>query len=130
MTRLAGTPQAVTTNLTYETPGTGFNRLTGLTTPTATTTMAYDDPSRQITVTDPLTHQTVITYNSRGQMLTITDPLSHTTTSEYDSQGNLPPRKNLPAIARSGGKTPWEGYGTKPTHKGERRCLPTTAGNH
>ncbi|MEX2147141.1 MAG: kelch repeat-containing protein [Candidatus Rokuibacteriota bacterium] len=59
VTRLAGTLDAVTTSFVHERPGTGtFNRLTSLTTPIATTTFAYNDPSRPIT----------ITQNTQGQV--------------------------------------------------------------
>ena len=89
MTRLNGTADAVTTSFTYET-GTGtFNRLTSITTPIATTTLAYNDASRTITITDPLSHATVITQNTRGQVATIANALSHTTTFSYDGVGNL-----------------------------------------
>jgi len=68
VTRLNGTPAAVTTSFTYETPGTGaFNRLTSLTAPIATTTLAYDNTAQTITLTDPLSHATVITHTPKGQ---------------------------------------------------------------
>ena len=89
VTRLNGTGNAVTTSFTYET-GTGtFNRLTSLTTPIATTTLAYNDTSRTITITDPLSHATVITHTTRGQVATIANALGHTTTFSYDGVGNL-----------------------------------------
>jgi RHS repeat-associated protein len=89
VTRLAGTPQAVTATFAYETPGTGFNRLTSVTTPVGTSTLAYNDTARTITVTDPLTHETVIAHNTRGQVVTIKNALNHTTTLQYDTVGNL-----------------------------------------
>jgi RHS repeat-associated protein len=89
VTRLTGTPQALTTTFGYETPGTGFNRLTSVTTPVGTTTLAYNDTLRTITVTDPLTHATVVTLNTRGQVASSKSALNHTTTFGYDSQGNL-----------------------------------------
>jgi RHS repeat-associated protein len=93
VTRLAGTPQAVTTSLTWETPSpTTFNRLTSVTPPlgpSTTTTWTYDDPNRRITITDPLGHQTVITHNPVGQPVSIANALQQTTTFEYDAQGNL-----------------------------------------
>jgi RHS repeat-associated protein len=93
VTWLTGTPQALTTTFGYETPGTGFNRLTSVTTaltaPNPTTTLAYNDPARTITITDALTHQTVVTHNTRGQVLTIKNALNHTTTLGYDTLGNL-----------------------------------------
>jgi len=90
VTRLAGTAEAVATSFVHETPGTGtFNRLTSLTTPVATTTLAYNDTSRTITITDPLSHATVITHNTRGQVASIANALSHTTTFTYDAQNNL-----------------------------------------
>jgi YD repeat-containing protein len=89
VTRLNGTGNAVTTSFTYETGAGTFNRLTSLTTPIATTTLAYNDTSRTITITDPLSHATVIIHNTRGQVATIADALSHTTTFSYDGVGNL-----------------------------------------
>ena len=92
-TRLAGTPQAVTTSLTWEAPSpTTFNRLTSVTSPlgpSTTTTWTYDDANRRITVTDPLGHQTVVTHSPVGQPATVANALQQTTTFEYDAQGNL-----------------------------------------
>lgn len=90
VTRLNGTAAAVTTSFAYETPGAGaFNRLTSITTPIATTNLSYNDPSRTITITDPLSHATVITHNTRGQVATLANALGHTTTLSYDGVGNL-----------------------------------------
>jgi RHS repeat-associated protein len=90
VTRLDGTADEVTTSLTHETPGAGtFNRLTSLTTPIATTSLAYNDTARTITITDPLSHATVITHNPKGQVASIANALSHTTSFGYDSQNNL-----------------------------------------
>ncbi len=91
VTRLAGTPQAVTTSLTWEAPApTTFNRLTSVTTPVpTTTTWAYDDANRRITITDPLGHQTVVTHNPVGQPVSVANALQQTTTFEYDAQANL-----------------------------------------
>ena len=98
VTRLAGTPQAVTTTFGYEPPadppGSGpFNRLTSVTTPltapSPTTTLAYNDAARRVTVTDALSHPTMVTHNARGQVETIKNALDHTTTLGYDVQGNV-----------------------------------------
>ena len=90
VTRLNGTAQAVTTSFTYKTTGTGtFNRLTSLTTPIATTTLAYNDAARTITLTDPLSHATVITHTPTGQVATLANALSHTTTFTYDALHQL-----------------------------------------
>jgi len=89
--RLAGTPQAVTTTFTYEAPSAWtFNRLTSVTTPiNTTTTWAYDDPNRKITITDPLGHQTVLTHNTAGQPVSVANALQQTTTLGYDTTRNL-----------------------------------------
>ncbi len=90
VTRLNGTPDAVATSFTYETAGAGkFNRLTTLTTPIATTSLAYNNTARTITITDPLSHATVITHTTKGQVASIANALSHTTTFSYDTMNNL-----------------------------------------
>jgi YD repeat-containing protein len=90
VTRLNGTGNAVTTSFSYETPGAGkFSRLTSITTPIATTSLAYNDAARTITITDPLSHATVVTHTTKGQLASIANALSHTTTFSYDAQNNL-----------------------------------------
>jgi RHS repeat-associated protein len=90
VTRLAGTPDAVTTTFTYEPT---FNRLASVTDPlTHVTSVAYvdrADKSTQVTVTDPLNHETVLTTNTAGQLIAVVDPLQQTTQWQYDVQGNL-----------------------------------------
>jgi RHS repeat-associated protein len=64
VTRLSGTPAAVSWTFTYEPI---FNHLR--------------------TVTDPLDHTTTFTYDPEGHLTRITDPLSHKTTFTYDGAG-------------------------------------------
>jgi RHS repeat-associated protein len=81
ITRLDGTPDAVTTNFAYEP---SFNQLQSVTDPLGhSTTLAYDSSGELTSVTDPLNHQIVTTFNGLGQMLTLTDPLGNTTTFNY-----------------------------------------------
>ena len=73
VTRLAGTPEAVTTTTTYEP---AFNQLASTTDPlNHTTTFTYDLKGNLTTVTDPLGKQTTFTHNPAGQPLSTTDPL-------------------------------------------------------
>jgi RHS repeat-associated protein len=90
VTRLNGTADAVTTSFSYETAGAGkFNRLLSITTPIATTSLAYNNTARTITITDPLSHATVITHTTKGQVVSIANALSHTTSFAYDALNNL-----------------------------------------
>jgi YD repeat-containing protein len=81
VTRLDGTPDAVTTNLAYEP---SFNQLQTVTDPLGhSTTLAYDSIGEVASVTDSLNHQFVTTFNGLGQMLTVADPLGNTTQFGY-----------------------------------------------
>jgi len=83
ITRLAGTSNAVTTSMTYEST---FNHLASVTDPLShTTSFAYDSKGNLTTVTDPLGHQTTYTYNTAGQPIAVSDALGHTTQLSYDS---------------------------------------------
>lgn len=76
ITRLAGTPDAVTTTYTYEPQ---FGQLATMSDPSSHTwTMGYDALGQLTTITDPLTHVTTVTRNTAGQILTLTDPLQQT----------------------------------------------------
>jgi YD repeat-containing protein len=67
-TRLAGTPDAVTTGFTYTTM---YDQLASVTDAlNQTTAFGYDALGRLTTVTDPLGHETRFTYNMAGQPLT------------------------------------------------------------
>jgi RHS repeat-associated protein len=83
VTRMSGTPDAVTTTSTYERL---FNQPLTIADPlNHTTSFAYDSTGNLVAVTNPLGLGTSFTYNSQGQPLTVSDPLSNTTTFAYDT---------------------------------------------
>jgi YD repeat-containing protein len=94
VTRLAGTPSAITTTMAYQTPASGatcvsvFNQVTSVTDPlNHTTTFAFDSSQKNVTsITDALQHTVTIARNTNGdgQPASITDPLSDATTFGYD----------------------------------------------
>ena len=107
VTRLDGTPDAVTTTFTYEPQ---FNHLASVTDPlNHTSSFSYDQNGNLITATDPLNHQMSLAYNNAGQvssvtdalnnvvtfgyfggdMVSVTDPLGNTSTSFYDAAGRV-----------------------------------------
>jgi RHS repeat-associated protein len=76
VTRLDGTPDAVTNTLTYEPQ---FNHLATMTDQlNHTTSFTYDSRGSLIAVTDPLGHSTTFTYNSAGQVISVADVLNNT----------------------------------------------------
>ena len=82
VTKLATTPNAVTTTMTYEPV---YNQVATVTDPlTHTTTFGYDAKGNLTTITNALSKTTTITVDSQGQPLTITDPLSNVTTFTYE----------------------------------------------
>ena len=86
VTRLSGTPEAVTATYTW-TPT--FSQLATVTDALQHTwTLGYDVKGNLTTITDPLTHQMSATHDNSGLVLTITDALSQTTHFTYD-QGLL-----------------------------------------
>ena len=73
VTRLADTPEAVTTGFTYEPK---FNRPTSITYPLGTiTSCVYDEKGNLITLTDALGNCLTLAYNSDGQPVSVTDAL-------------------------------------------------------
>jgi RHS repeat-associated protein len=83
VTRLAGTEDAVTTDITYEPV---FNEIATITDPLDhTTTFDYDANGLLESLTGPLNNETSFTYNPAGQMLTATDPLDRTVQFAYDA---------------------------------------------
>ena len=81
VTRLAGTPGALTSTYTYEPQ---FNRIATITDALErTTTFSYDSAGNLISITDPLNHATTMTYNGAGQQTSITDALQHSVTLTY-----------------------------------------------
>ena len=81
ITRLDGTPDAVTTTFAYEP---SFNQLQSVTDPLGhSTTLAYDSIGEVASITDALNHKSTMTFNGLGQMLTLADPLGNTTQFGY-----------------------------------------------
>jgi RHS repeat-associated protein len=81
VTRLSGTPNAVTTSFAYDP---NFSQLISVTDPLNHTTSAtLDNFGNPQTIADPLTHQTTIAFNAFGQPITVTDALSHQTQFGY-----------------------------------------------
>lgn len=83
ITLLAGTPEAVTTNLTHEP---AFNHVASVTDPLGhTTSFGYDSKGSLTSLTDALNHQTTFAFNQAGQLVSATDPLSNLWQAGYDS---------------------------------------------
>ncbi len=81
VTRLAGTPNAVTTTFSYDPT---YNQLTSVLDPlNHTWTLGRDSQGNLTTVTDPLNHSITMTYNGSGQPLTIADAAGNTTSFSY-----------------------------------------------
>jgi RHS repeat-associated protein len=81
VTRLDGTPDAVTTTVAYEPV---FNQLQSVTDPLGhSTSFAYNSTGELASITDALSHQIITTFNGLGQMLTLADPLGNTTQFGY-----------------------------------------------
>jgi YD repeat-containing protein len=76
ITRLDGTPNAVTSTFAYELQ---FGHLVSVTDPLShTSTFSYDQSGNLTTAADPLVHQTTFAYNSAGQVVSATDALNNT----------------------------------------------------
>src|SRR5262249_19087280 len=107
VTRLDGTPNAVTSTFAYNGP---FYQLSSMTDPLGhTSTLAYDGSGNLTQARDALNHQTSMTYNPNGQIASISDalnntvqfgyfqndpvsvidPLGNTSTSVYDAVGRV-----------------------------------------
>ena len=83
ITRLSGTPNALTSAFTYESV---HNQVVTATDPLGrTTTFDYDNEGNLVAAVDPLSQETSFTYNSAGQPLSATDALNDKTTFAYDS---------------------------------------------
>lgn len=79
--RLFGTPQAVTTLMTYSNP---YGHIASITDPlNNTTNFSYDAQGNLLSITDPLGHQSTFT-NSSGQPASVTDAVGNTTQFAYN----------------------------------------------
>ncbi len=95
VTRLDGTPNAVTSTMTWGGP---FGQLSSVTDPLGhTNAFSYDQNGDLAAATDALNHQTAFTYNSAGQVSSVTDALNNSVQLGYfggdlglitDPQGN------------------------------------------
>ena len=86
VTRLAGTSNAATTSMAYNSQ---FNKVSSTTDPLGnTTTFNYDSNGNMVAMTDPLGNTTSLTYNAAGQPTAIIDPLGNQTQLTY-SAGDL-----------------------------------------
>jgi RHS repeat-associated protein len=86
ITRLAGTPGAVTVFTTYDPV---FNKPTSFTDALGhTTSLTYDAAGNLFTLANPLSHKTTFTYDPTGELLTTTDALGNKVQFAY-SNGNI-----------------------------------------
>jgi RHS repeat-associated protein len=83
ITRLSGTPNAVTTSFTYDS---NFNKVASITDPLRhQTTFKYDQGGNLLTVADPLNEQTNFTYDNVGELLTMKDALNNSMQFAYSN---------------------------------------------
>jgi len=81
ITRLSGTPNAVTSSFAYNGP---FAQLSSATDPLGhSSTFSYDQNGNLTTATDALNHSTTFGYNSAGQGTSVTDALNNTVQFGY-----------------------------------------------
>jgi RHS repeat-associated protein len=81
ITRLAGTPGAVTTSFTFDP---AFNKITSTIDPLGhKTTFKYDAAGNVLSITDPLGERATFAYDSNGEMTSSTDPMGNTTQFAY-----------------------------------------------
>lgn len=81
ITHLAGTPEAVSTRITYN----SLSRPTQVTNALGqSTTTTYDLMGNLTQVTNPLGKSWTLTRNSKGQLTKVTDPLGKATNYSYD----------------------------------------------
>jgi RHS repeat-associated protein len=82
MTKLAGTTNAVTTTMAYDTT---YSNLLTVTDPLGhVTSRQYDMNGNMISLTDPLQHQTIFAYNPMGLVTAVADGVGNTTQFKYD----------------------------------------------
>jgi len=83
ITRLSGTPQAVTTTFGYDTT---YSNITSVTDPLGhTTQLTYDTKGNLNSIVDPLGNTSRFTHNADGQVATATDPNGNVTQFTYSS---------------------------------------------
>jgi RHS repeat-associated protein len=103
VTRLSGTPNAVTVTAQYDST---FNKPLTVTDPLGhTTTYNYDTYGNLTTLTDPLGHQMTFGYNGMGEVISATDGVQHTTQFAYDFGdlvGITDPLQNSSSLFRDG----------------------------
>jgi YD repeat-containing protein len=81
VTRLDGTPNAVTTTSTFNGP---FTQMDSVTDPLShSTTFGYDPLGRLTTVTDALGHPKNFNLNGSGQLTSVSDALNNTVQYDY-----------------------------------------------
>jgi RHS repeat-associated protein len=81
ITRLAGTPNAVTGSLSFDSR---FNKVTSITDPLGhTTTFKYDGAGNLINETGPLGDQVTFAYDGSGEMVAVKDALGNTATATF-----------------------------------------------
>jgi RHS repeat-associated protein len=81
VTRLAGTPNAVTTAFTYDPK---FNKVTSITDALGhTTSFTYDKAGNLLSVTDPVNEQSNFIYDANGELTASADPLGNATQFAY-----------------------------------------------
>ena len=98
ITRLAGTPAALTTAMTYEPV---FNQIGRITDPLGhSTTLQYDAAGNVIRMSDGLQHGSDFTYASEVNPTLVADPLGHVTTYAY-VRGDLTSITDSPRSRRS-----------------------------
>jgi len=81
VTRLDGTPNAVTSTFSYGGP---FGQLSSATDPLGhTSTLGYDGQGNLTSATDPLSHSTSFAYNANGTLASLADGLNNTVQFGY-----------------------------------------------
>lgn len=82
-TRMAGTPNAITTSFTYDPI---FNRLTSSTDALGnTTTRAYDTAGNLASITDPRGQKWTFQHDANGELTGVSDPLGNTAAYAYNN---------------------------------------------
>jgi RHS repeat-associated protein len=81
ITRLAGTPGAVTTSFAYDSV---FNKVLSVTdTMGRTTNFSYDTAGNLTGISDPLKHKWSMQHDANGELVKVSDPLGNSVTYSY-----------------------------------------------